>query len=354
MSSNTVLPENICLVLNEVVKLVNCNPRDMKRVINLLQIIFVLGNIKPRGGPIAFSKDKGLEWSSFLEKCVLWIVLCQNFPYRMSLLVQVLLDFDQKQSFNAKSVILLTGIRVVYRNNTAEKSQPKLDEEMSIYEFYMTYVDKFVKAFKKSDRFCRLDNDPEEFTALLQLTAHKTTIIKCADVLGPREKSKGIDEKTNKPELTTASESAVSNVAAFTGNNSIATSIQPSDFVESGGGNVYSDAESKPFDVAQPMVDATQGVPSYAKDPAASTIDVTQVDSSTKDTVPDAKEAATESEGKEDESPRDSTFSLLSYSFNLDPAMRIEVSILSTISVDIMILQVYCLLDWGGDRLCCV
>ena len=276
MSSNTVLPENICLVLNEVVKLVNCNPRDMKRVINLLQIIFVLGNIKPRGGPIAFSKDKGPMWSSFLEKCVLWIVLCQNFPYRMSLLVQVLLDFDQKQSFNANSKKLLTGIRVVYRNNTAENSQPELDDEMSIYAFYMTYVDKFVKAFKKSDRFCRLDNDPEEFTALLQRTAHQATTtdlaIKCADVLGPREQS-----KETKVELKTTSVSTSS--------------------------------------------------------------------------VPDAKEAAAEYEDKE---ARDSTFSLLSYSFNLDPAMRIEVSIRSTIAVYNIIIQVYCLLDWGGDRLRCV
>ena len=313
--ANNVLPENICKVLNGVVKLVDCNPRDMKRVINLLQIIFVLGNIKPRGGPIAFSKDKGSMWKSFLKKCVLWIVLCQNFPYRMSLLVQVLLDFDQKQRFNANSKKLRNDSRFSYRNNTAENSepeldddmsddemmnekmsmlnpnlkkllndsrfsyrnnttdnsQPELDDDMSIYAFYMTYVDKFVKAFKKSDRFCRLDNDPEEFTALLQRTAHQTTAtatgdkvikrkaIKCADVLGPREKC-----KETKAELKITS--------VFTSS------------------------------------------------------------------VPDAKEAATESE---DEEARDSTFSLLSYSFNLDPAMRIEVSILLTIAVYNIIIEVY-------------
>ena len=144
MDSKSVLPDNICQVLDKVVKLVHCNPRDMKRVINLLQIVFVLGNIKPRDCPIAFSKDKD-KWSSFLEKSVLWIILCQNFPYRMSLLVQVLLDFDQKQNFNTNSLKLLTKVRFSYRNSSTENSQPELDEEMTIYEFYMIYVDKFVK-----------------------------------------------------------------------------------------------------------------------------------------------------------------------------------------------------------------
>ena len=234
----------------------------MKRVINLLQIIFVLGNIKPREGPIAFSKDKD-KWSSFLKKSVSWIVLCQNFPYRMSLLVQVLLDFDQKQSFNANSLKLLTEVRFSYRNSSDEKSHPELDEEMTIFEFYMIYVDKFVKVFKKSDRFCRLDNDPEEFTALLQRTARKEeTSIKCADVLGPKELSKESSANVEKSKAAPAVESKES-----------------------------------------------------------------------------------------EESCRDGTFSLLSYSFNLDPAMRIEVFILETMSANNIII-VYCLLDWGGDRFC--
>ena len=105
-ASEEVLPEDMTAVLSSAVKLVECNPRGMKRIVNLLQIISVLGRIRPHDDllsftPIAISQEK--EWKLFLNKCVLWIVLCQYFPYRVSLLVQILLDFDQKIIFNAKA-----------------------------------------------------------------------------------------------------------------------------------------------------------------------------------------------------------------------------------------------------------
>eukprot|EP01036_Dinobryon_divergens_P029330 gene29330-38409_t len=377
MDSKSVLPDNICQVLDEVVKLVNCNPRDMKRVINLLQIVFVLGNIKPRDCPIAFSKDKE-RWNSFLEKSVLWIVLCQNFPYRMSLLVQLLLDFDQKQNFNTKnSMKLLTNTLFSYRNSSAENSQPELDEEMTIYEFYMIYVDKFVKAFKKSDRFCRLDNDPEEFAALLQHSARddeEATAVKCADVLGPIEKSEDSTpsvEEINAPELKPDSESntadgsnAVDSTApasppaaqsdSTTDSNKDNTtttsevspkSPSPDDAVEGSPSGTKDDSFSSNMDSVaqsnsdimntaskhagavssslstivvsptQPPVNAVPGVATDFKDPFGNTEGVAKIESSAINAKMVAKRKG----------ERDSTFSLLSYSFNLDPAMRIEI-----------------------------
>ena len=199
LAGEEVLPEGMTAVLSSAVKLVECNPRGMKRIVNLLQIIFVLGRIRPHDdllsfAPIAFSQEKE-EWDRFLNKCVLWIVLCQYFPYRVSLLVQILLDFDQKINFNAKASSMMDCSNppreFAYRNNSSKI--PPLKEKMTIYNFYMLHVDKFVKAFDKSDKFCRVDKDPEEFAALLQRTASfsdKNLItgedsITCEDVLGP-------------------------------------------------------------------------------------------------------------------------------------------------------------------------
>jgi hypothetical protein len=83
LAGEEVLPEDMTAVLSSAVKLVECNPRGMKRIVNLLQIIFVLGTIRPHDdlqsfAPIAFSQKE--EWNRFLDKCVLWIVLCQYFP----------------------------------------------------------------------------------------------------------------------------------------------------------------------------------------------------------------------------------------------------------------------------------
>ena len=252
-------------VLSFAVKLVECNPRGMKRIVNLLQIISVLGTIRPHDDllsftPIAFSQEK--EWRLFLNKCVLWIVLCQYFPYRVSLLVQVLLDFDQKIRFNAKASRMMDDCsnpppEFAYHNNSSE--EPSLDEKMTIYSFYMLRVDKFVKALDKSDKFCRVDKDPEEFAALLQRTANFSgeDSITCGDVLGPKPMA-----------------------AASTSTSSDASGISTT--------SAYIPASSHP--------NSDHG--SVTPSPGA---------------------------GTASDAYRDKTFSLLSYSFNLDPAIRNEV-----------------------------
>ena len=102
--SGKLLPSFITQVLCEIVRSKTDNPRGMKRVVNLLQIIACIGKLKRRDNylsdlPIANSHEKE-EGHRFLKKCVLWIFLCQCFPFRMSVLVQVILDFDQKKEFN--------------------------------------------------------------------------------------------------------------------------------------------------------------------------------------------------------------------------------------------------------------
>ena len=68
-------------------------------------------------------------------------------------------------------------------------------DDISIFEFYMNHVEKYIPAFTKAEKFNRSDRDPEEFACLLQKTAIKDgqNFITCKDVLGPKMKPKGRD-----------------------------------------------------------------------------------------------------------------------------------------------------------------
>ena len=154
---------------------------------NLLQIIVALGRIKPRDKyisslPIAQAEQK--QWNKFTEKCVHWIFLCENFPFRMSALVQILLDFEQKKEFNAEdSDVMISYSRSV---RVDDGKIPDVDQ-MSVFEFYMNHVEMYIPVFSKAEKFGRNDRDPEEFACLLKRTAAKKDgqiFITCEDVLG--------------------------------------------------------------------------------------------------------------------------------------------------------------------------
>ena len=181
--------EEMRTALNLLLAKVTCNPRGVKRIANVLQIIVSLGRIKPRDKyvsflPIAQAEEK--DWNKFIEKCVHWIFLCENFPFRMSVLAQILLDFEQKSEFNVeKSDAMITYSRSVRGNGN---EIPDVDK-MSIFEFYMNHVEKYIPVFARTEKFGRNDRDPEEFAYLLKRTAVKRdgqAFITCENVLGPK------------------------------------------------------------------------------------------------------------------------------------------------------------------------
>ena len=177
----SIIARNIC-----------CNPRGLKRIINLLQLVVYIGDIKPRDkfiSSIPIAKAEKKEWEIFREKCVWWIVLCQLFPYRMCMFLQVLLDFEQKREFNSwTNGVTPYSKDFLYLNGNFGGEIPDVDN-YSILKFFLCHVDKFIQAFKKSPKFCRNDGDPEEFAYLLQRTAICENVVTCGDVLGPRDKS---------------------------------------------------------------------------------------------------------------------------------------------------------------------
>jgi len=181
------LPETMSAMLESVIGKVECNPRSVKRSVNLLQIISEIAKNKPVTGtspPVTIAKwEGGKKWKIFSEKTVLWIFMAQNFTFRLSALVQVLLDFEQKKDFNELSLSYKYKQHINFDNGIAALSdQVDNFDEMSIFEFYQKYVEKFIHVFLHTDRLSRVDKDPEEFAFLLG-KCHAIGV-KCEDILG--------------------------------------------------------------------------------------------------------------------------------------------------------------------------
>ena len=198
--------------LVDLSKRVDCNPRSIKRLVNLLQIISEIGKIKPAENS-RDSIDKwrgGQPWTDFSPKIVAWILLAQNFPFRLSTLVQILLDFEQKKTFNER--ILPPSIKPTFKYHSCQQfdgekvaaaDDPEYPEwtkfdDMLIFDFYQTYVEKFIHALGRYEMLSRLDHDPEEFAYLLKESA--ILKVKCKHVLGLKlNKSDGTEEGKDLP-----------------------------------------------------------------------------------------------------------------------------------------------------------
>ena len=178
---------------------VDCNPRSIKRLVNVLQIISEIGEIKPA----EYSRDSidkwlgGQPWTDFSPKIVAWVLLAQNFPFRLSTLVQILLDFEQKKTFNERATLQPSnrptfkyqswqrfGGEKVAAGDVPECLEWTNFDDMLIFDFYQMYVEKFIHALGRYEMLSRLDHDPEEFAYLLEESA--LLKVKCKHVLGPK------------------------------------------------------------------------------------------------------------------------------------------------------------------------
>merc|ERR1719183_286503 len=78
------------------------NPRRLKRMLNTYQVIKAVANAMPMSEDEP-NGDKVAASPRFLEFCgklIKWLILCECYPYRMSLLVLKILDFEQKHLTN--------------------------------------------------------------------------------------------------------------------------------------------------------------------------------------------------------------------------------------------------------------
>jgi len=201
------LPENMTAMLESVIGKVECNPRSIKRSVNLLQIISEIAKNKPvtdLSPPVKIAEwEGGKKWRDFSKKAVLWIFMAQNFTFRLSALVQVLLDFEQKRDFNNLSRSYKYK-KISLQSKASDKEPPNSDQidnfdEMFIFDFYQKYVEKFIHVFRHADRLSRVDKDPEEFAFLLGKC--NDIDMKCEDILGPQIDQSANEDTSNPKEV---------------------------------------------------------------------------------------------------------------------------------------------------------
>jgi hypothetical protein len=178
-----VQPE-VLTALNEISMYLDPNPRKLKRIANILQLVTAVAKYKSISDTNQDQQYLSMNprWGDFSLKVVKWIGLCECYPFRTSLLAQLLEDLDQKQTYgvrNPKGLLQYEGVNEVEFEN------------MDLVEFYYKFVvPLMIHHSAEFKRLNRLDTNPEQFVSYLSLKlSHllgkgKGDIL-ASDVLGP-------------------------------------------------------------------------------------------------------------------------------------------------------------------------
>ena len=234
--------KRMCLVIEP-------NPRRLKRVMQTYTLISEVAKRRAvdEGQPDVMV-GKLPQWRAFTSKLVKWTCLCELYPYRMSLLVLTVTDFEQKQTVNrlahkrnsrstlqreplrwpssTKQLAKQLEVRQYFRRwvcssrrlsrrrpffhyvptqmpDVAGAAAPSggeaeaefAPEDESIATFYNRHVERFLYSLGLSQKMLQLDGDAELFQTLLMLpvpsgdpnSAEDDTVDICiADILGPK------------------------------------------------------------------------------------------------------------------------------------------------------------------------
>ena len=142
------------------------NPRKLKRVVNVFQLA------------VTYAKRLALDeadqqktvyldarWPLFACKLVKFIVLCEEHPIRMSLLISQLEDALQKAMVNE----VCTSDMFQYLADDHQTPAPRLDPSMLLATFYYKHVDPLYYLQRDCARNLMQDGDPENFALLLSM-----------------------------------------------------------------------------------------------------------------------------------------------------------------------------------------
>ena len=203
-----VVPYNHTKVFEYFMAVVEMNPRRLKRIFNVYSVQRHVAHFErpdAKGGRV--SRRTG--WPVFSRKLIKWTLLCECFPYRMSLLVMFILDFEQKGTMNqvANEISERTKGQGKGKNDsvdeaffkyyntsgdgTGEETEThKLAGTETISSVFFNHVYRFVFVHKLAEKMNGLDGDPELFAILLtMLVPPDNSDITVDDVLGPPNKN---------------------------------------------------------------------------------------------------------------------------------------------------------------------
>ncbi len=184
--------------LLQVCTLSESNPRRLNRILDVLSLACEVAKYEHNGKlPVA----RRLQWPLFSVKLAKWIYMGELYPYRMSFLIQILSDFDQKYSFNQQRQLTKDQIDYQYAN----PSGGDIIEfnAMNIAVFFQQHVEPYIFAIESAQKLMKLDSDPDLFLTLMftpikfvdASTGKTVTNILCSDILGPYKNSKVKDER---------------------------------------------------------------------------------------------------------------------------------------------------------------
>jgi hypothetical protein len=226
------LPSEMHQTLNLLCSTSESNPRRLKRVLNVVLIAFEVAKSKLEHEDDLMEKVIASNplWPEFSTRLTKWIFLCELYPFRMSFLVQMLMDLEQKKMFNRNlfasmkqhvkgptnsnqrnvkdkiktplvyyvDIDAIDASADVRTNPVTGENTERFDEAslalldtdgMNIGEFFFLYVEKYLYTIASSEKLLRLDGDPELFATLLyssiQLDQDRNISIHCMDILGP-------------------------------------------------------------------------------------------------------------------------------------------------------------------------
>lgn len=162
------LPGHIRALLSSLSDFIDKNPRKIKRIINMVLLVFEVGKRKTikigETNRIMIGLD---SWKILSRKLVLWVVLCEVYPYRMSMLVNRLI--------------------YKYRANDINIDINSIDD-MKVSEFYCSYVQYYINKITSGKKLQRIDGNPDEFTRLISYDVSFNSIVEefvfCKDIFG--------------------------------------------------------------------------------------------------------------------------------------------------------------------------
>lgn len=186
---------NLMNVVSDFSSRIDPNPRKLKRIVNVLQLIFEVSKHK------AVSEEKSNHmiyqvsgWNKFAAKLVKWISLCECYPFHMVMLIQIARDFDQKRMLDkitTKRKGCIGGDSTFQYRKRVQVGQDEkvlsiedvLYDDMYVARFFYEYVEPYMYVLRSANKLKLMDGDPENFAILLhtpvQVRSTKPWLLAC-------------------------------------------------------------------------------------------------------------------------------------------------------------------------------
>ena len=177
-TATNVVTEADLKLFTSLMDAVDPNPRRIKRVVNILQVINSVAHntlVDDEDVQRGFV-DKDDRWDEFRSRLIKWIILAECYPYRVSLLVLQILDREQKAMVNESVKRWPEDKRsglFQYRqgdrlgNVDGPPPDPAFEDQALASAVFFEHVEKKIYTHASSAKMLRLDGDAEVFALLL-------------------------------------------------------------------------------------------------------------------------------------------------------------------------------------------